>query len=245
MVKLVFRKPNSDLPIGAFLSLLILCAVALGLSGCLRQPDPQMDEAPAFEAPAFEAPAPLPVQKAETNYTINGEITTLTEISLFLYGVTHRAALIAEWNGLAPPYPIRIGQKLKLRIPPRLTPEEGRAAVLEMWRENLMNRMEQQEHSGGHWSYQRAMEHYSDENWRVSKRYFRTARTEDPENVSAWLHELKTLKNLKMNAELSETLRLFVKAHPQLGSLPAIENYRKLSGSTHKRNPAATEPATE
>lgn len=71
---------------------------------------------------------------AQWQVQVTDDIPTLQEISLYLYGTTQRYGQIAEWNGLAAPYAVRIGQTLQLREAPVLTPEQGRQKVLEMWR---------------------------------------------------------------------------------------------------------------
>jgi tetratricopeptide (TPR) repeat protein len=63
--------------------------------------------------------------------------TSLSEISLRLYGTANKWRKIAEWNQLAPPYRVRLNQVLKLRDPPTLGPEEGKQKLLAMWRRRM------------------------------------------------------------------------------------------------------------
>ncbi|MEN9723831.1 MAG: hypothetical protein RJB38_1817, partial [Pseudomonadota bacterium] len=70
-------------------------------------------------------------------YRIDGEILTLGEISLFLYGTQKKSGQIARWNELTSKDRIRMGQVLSLKMAPTLTPDQGRQAVLQMWRKRL------------------------------------------------------------------------------------------------------------
>lgn len=66
-------------------------------------------------------------------HKVNSDFRTLGEVSLFLYSKVQRFKDIARWNHLRPPYKISVGQKLRLKDPPILQPEEGRKLLVQMW----------------------------------------------------------------------------------------------------------------
>lgn len=83
-------------------------------------------------APSFASKGKLPARRSQ--YTVDGDIPTLGEISRYLYGKARRFKEIARWNHIPSPYKISVGQKLILKEPPTLTPEEGRQQLVQMGR---------------------------------------------------------------------------------------------------------------
>ncbi len=70
-------------------------------------------------------------------YQVSDEAPTLGEIGIHLYGTTQYAKKISEWNHLANPNYLRIGQKLLIKERPTQTAAEGKHAVLSMWRKQF------------------------------------------------------------------------------------------------------------
>lgn len=66
-------------------------------------------------------------------FTVDDHLS-LSEISVLLYGTTRRWKELAETNSLQAPYPVHLGQRLKLKTPPSISLEEGRDRLLKMWR---------------------------------------------------------------------------------------------------------------
>ncbi|MBZ0096759.1 MAG: peptidoglycan DD-metalloendopeptidase family protein [Sulfuricella sp.] len=96
-------------------AVLAACAFALLISGCAstKSSAPVVERASmAQKAPAKirkdgdERPQAYTVQKGDTLYGIALE-----------HGFDYKE--VAEWNGIAPPYTIRIGQSVKLNAPPQ------------------------------------------------------------------------------------------------------------------------------
>jgi hypothetical protein len=70
----------------------------------------------------------------ESAFLVTEDCGTLQLVALCAYGTTSNWRKIADWNSLAPPYHLKTGQKLLLKEPPRLTPEESELALLKYWR---------------------------------------------------------------------------------------------------------------
>lgn len=75
---------------------------------------------------------------ASTGFThVVQEKQFLWEVSLLYYGSLKKVPEIAQWNQLEPPYRLRRGQRLVLRLQPTVPLEVGRSWVLEYWRQYL------------------------------------------------------------------------------------------------------------
>ncbi len=82
------------------------------LAGCATtQPAPVIERAPAARVPAAKAPA---LQDTRPDFHIVKKGDTLYSIGLE-NGIDYRD--IAAWNGIGPPYQIRVGQQLRLKPP--------------------------------------------------------------------------------------------------------------------------------
>lgn len=80
---------------------------------------------------SFQAPVAREL-KAKT-YTVNERAPSLSMIALELYGdETYKRGLIRE-NKLAPPYALKLGQKLKLPLAPKRSADEGTSALIREW----------------------------------------------------------------------------------------------------------------
>lgn len=193
------------------------------------------------------------------HYLVDGEIQTLGEISMFLYGTHKRATQIAEWNGLSPPYALSIGQKLMLLEPPRVSPEEGRAALLAMWRERfglpeaddqpLLNlkpldadelRIVEQSESSAESELrledgEALMEKNDLEGARIQ---FVRARDLEPNQIGAWFLELHVLRRLERRKELAQVLSMLVVRFPQLADIFAISDYRDWVNGSAQPSPS-------
>jgi len=94
---------------------LAACALALLVSGCAST----KSSAPVVERASMAPKAPAKIRKDEDwrpqTYTVQ-KGDTLYGIALE-HGFDYKE--LAEWNGIAPPYTIRIGQQLKLNTSPQ------------------------------------------------------------------------------------------------------------------------------
>ncbi|HLE00093.1 MAG TPA: hypothetical protein VJB59_07530 [Bdellovibrionota bacterium] len=74
---------------------------------------------------------------ASKSHIVSDQAPTLCEIGIVLYGRCSMFKEIANWNGIARPYHIRIGQRLLLKKKPTLMPQEGAARLLASWRKRF------------------------------------------------------------------------------------------------------------
>ncbi|OFZ23212.1 MAG: hypothetical protein A2X94_02945 [Bdellovibrionales bacterium GWB1_55_8] len=66
-------------------------------------------------------------------HVVSDQAPSLWEIGIYLYGRKNAYLDIAKWNSIEHPYVIHPGQSLKLQKIPTLSPEQGAAALLEIW----------------------------------------------------------------------------------------------------------------
>lgn len=104
------KQRNSQVPISAAILIALLCTQWPAATGAFAQATP-----------------------VNQSYVVTEETRTLCDVGIFLYGDCSAYQKIAKWNGLKPPYLIRIGQKLTLLSAPTLTPNQGQAKLLEVW----------------------------------------------------------------------------------------------------------------
>lgn len=161
-----------------------------------------------------------------TTYVVTGEMTSLGEISLFLYGKAGMHKKIAEWNGLAPPYRIKPGVTLKLEQKPTLDPAEGATLVLKMWR-RLMGLPDSSaivaaQGVSASESLDRGKELFEKKRYMEALAYLRRSREGDRENVTSWLYEIRALKLLGRAEEEKELRARFLQNFPEIQQIPGF-----------------------
>lgn len=82
--------------------------------------------------------AGMEVARADgASYKVNGDLTSLGEIAIYLYGTQKMAPEIASWNQFQISDRLHVGQVLRLEKQPTLSSSEGHELLLKMWRRRL------------------------------------------------------------------------------------------------------------
>jgi len=188
--------------------------------------------------------------KADYYYTVTDDGDSLGTISLKLFGTSRKWQKIAEHNKLKPPYRIVHNQKLSIPDKPQLTTEQGAATLLQMWRRRLERKPSEREiyklslkealdqqtieaqidaddEAVAKTQLLKGEELFKNKKFKKALTYFNRARTAEPELISAWLYEIRTLKILKEEKQATELSHIFLKLHEEFADLPmfkGIEN---------------------
>lgn len=158
--------------------------------------------------------------------TTSRSLNTLGVISIYSYGTTRYAKQIAGWNGIPAPYRLKLGQKLKLKRQPTLSPVDGEAAVAQMWRgqaviEQIASKAKPDPRSRD--LFDRAIQASSpDETLALLRRN----RQRDPNHLPTWFQELKLLKTLGRTEEVAKVAEELVAKNPNVAQVPAVKRYR-------------------
>jgi hypothetical protein len=184
----------------------------------------------------------LPSDKG-ASYRVGWDISTLSEISVYLYGTAKKYTQIAQWNDIEPPYEIKGGQCLKLKEAPLLTPEQGLAEMQRRRGESpsvaTANTAPQPVLIPLPLKNEKATEKQLDQGEKALKdghyghaiTVFRAAREQDPESIAAWLFEIRALSVSHHEAEARELASRLVSKHDELKEIPYLQ---KLLGKSSK-----------
>ena len=72
-------------------------------------------------------------RQGQNIYTINHRARSLYMISRDLYGDAINWKQIAQWNNLEEPYKLILGQELVIKVPARLSEDEGNKVLIQAW----------------------------------------------------------------------------------------------------------------
>jgi hypothetical protein len=172
-------------------------------------------------------------------YQVTGDIATLWEIAISLYGSSRYAQKIADWNGLHAPFQLRVGQVLKLDEKPKLKMASGSEQLLKRWRDyfalatpetkTVMETASLPETCAG--LMPRGESLLQQHKYKEALESFHNCRTQDGASVSAWLFELKTLRLLGRDRQMRRLRERALSSFPQLNKLPEFQTGKPSSTS--------------
>ncbi len=182
-------------------------------------------------------------------HTVNENTKNLSMVALYYYGRSSFYKKIAEWNGIPAPYRIKLGQKLKLLLPPRLNHEEGDKKLLAYWRKYFnLTEPEQEKTITKQVIKEKFVEAekvkpvdlefepldskklfldgkmlFDEKKWADAMILFHKSRTLETEYLPPWFYEMKSLGELGQIDQRTQVLEEFLKTHPQLKNLPFVK----------------------
>jgi tetratricopeptide (TPR) repeat protein len=160
-------------------------------------------------------------------YQVSADITTLSEISLFLYGKVRFQRKIATWNNLKPPFAVSSGQVLVLLQKPTLTPEQGSQLLLEMWRKRLGLTGPTEVPRNAEDFFTEGEKLFEKGEYRKAAELFEKSIRMDPGHVPGWFYLIRALKVLGEKEEESRQTRRFLSRFPNLVALPMFQGARE------------------
>lgn len=172
------------------------------------------------------AALPAGAETGSWNVTTSGTLNSLGVISIYSYGTTRYAKQIGQWNGIRPPYRLKLGQTLALKRQPTLNAADGEAAVAQMWRgraavQEIASKTKPQAEPRD--LFDRAVQASSpDETLALLRRN----RKRDPGHLPTWFQELRILKTLGRTQEVAKVAEELVATNPNVAQVPAVKRYR-------------------
>ena len=209
----------------------------------------------------------LPAQGEGFFHIVTEDARSLTEISLYLYGKSSYFQELAEWNHLSSPDSIRLGQKLILKVPPTLNPQEGAQTLLAHWRKKfgildsvkeaikteiqkkvevkkkfeeaapLVLKDAEFEPSSAQEFFTEGKKSFDLAEYEKALSGFRKSREAEPDFLPPWFFEIRALRALNRKEEEEQIKATFLSKHPQFKGLPFFRGVPAREPSQERTSP--------